>query len=138
MGFDAIWISSPLDNLEGHEMADGYHGYWHRNWEQISSRFGSEEDLHQLVTTYHDRGIYVMVDVVPNHVAPVDFDYSQIVPFNNEEHFHPFCHMDHGDQWSKENCRLCGATDRDCLPDLNQENSYVKDYLKYNYVRDLV
>ena len=82
MGFDAIWISSPLDNLEGHEEADGYHGYWHKNWEKINHHFGTEEDLHELVKTYQSNGIYVMVDVVPNHVAPVGHDYSGIYPFN--------------------------------------------------------
>ena len=47
MGFDAIWITSPLDNLE-----KGYHGYWHRNWEKVNSHFGTEEDLHELVKTF--------------------------------------------------------------------------------------
>ena len=72
-----------------------------------------------------------MVDVVPNHVAPVGHDYSSIMPFNREEHFHPECEMGE-DQWSKENCRLSG------LPDLAQENAFVKDYLKNNYVTELV
>ena len=40
------------------------------------------------------------------------------------------------DQWSKENCRLCGP--KSCLPDLAQEVDFVKSYLKENYVRDLV
>ena len=28
LGFDAIWISPVVDNLDG-----GYHGYWARHWE---------------------------------------------------------------------------------------------------------
>lgn len=36
MGFDAIWISPVVDNS-----ADGYHGYWARNWNAINSYFGS-------------------------------------------------------------------------------------------------
>jgi len=27
LGFDAIWISPVIDNIDG-----GYHGYWARNW----------------------------------------------------------------------------------------------------------
>ena len=37
MGFDAIWISPVIDNVEG-----GYHGYWAKNWEKVNSHFGSE------------------------------------------------------------------------------------------------
>lgn len=71
MGFDAIWISPVVDNTEG-----GYHGYWARNWNKLNSNFGSEEDLKSLVKACHDRDMFVMVDVVANHVGPVDGDYS--------------------------------------------------------------
>ena len=37
MGFDAIWISPVVDNIEG-----GYHGYWAANWEKTNSNFGSD------------------------------------------------------------------------------------------------
>lgn len=36
MGFDAIWISPVVANIEG-----GYHGYWASNWEEINSNFGT-------------------------------------------------------------------------------------------------
>ncbi len=71
LGFDAIWISPVVDNLDG-----GYHGYWARNWEKVNDHFGSEDQLKALVDTAHSMGIWVMVDVVANHVAPVGFDYS--------------------------------------------------------------
>jgi len=48
MGFDAIWISPVIDNLD-----KGYHGYWARNWEKINSQFGSEADLKSLVDACH-------------------------------------------------------------------------------------
>ena len=77
MGFDAIWISPIVANLAG-----GYHGYWATNWEQVNTNFGSADDLKALVNAAHAKGIYVMVDVVANHVAPVGDDFSQIYPFN--------------------------------------------------------
>ena len=77
MGFDAIWISPVVDNLD-----KGYHGYWAKDWEKINSNFGSEEDLKSMVNAAHSKGMYVMVDVVANHVAPVGDDFSQINPFN--------------------------------------------------------
>ena len=77
MGFDAIWISPVVDNIDG-----GYHGYWARNWEKVNAHFGTEQDLKNLVNTAHSKGIWVMVDVVANHVGPVGNDFSRIYPLN--------------------------------------------------------
>ena len=71
MGFDAIWISPVVDNLD-----PGYHGYWARNWEKTNAHFGSDDDLKNLVRAAHGKGMYVMVDVVANHVAPIGQDFS--------------------------------------------------------------
>ena len=89
MGFDAIWISPVVDNMDG-----GYHGYWARNWEERNSNFGSDDDLKNLVQACHDKGIYVMVDVVANHVAPIGDDFSQIYPLNQQEHYYADCDID--------------------------------------------
>ena len=37
MGFDAIWISPIVKNLD-----KGYHGYWASNWEEVNDHFGSK------------------------------------------------------------------------------------------------
>jgi alpha-amylase len=127
MGFDAIWISPVVDNLD-----PGYHGYWARNWEKVNDHFGSEDDLKNLVKAAHDKGIWVMVDVVGNHVAPIGQDFSQIYPLNRSEHYHSDCQItDWNDQGNVEYCRLAD------LPDLNQDNSYVRQYLK-DWVKGLV
>lgn len=130
MGFDAIWISPVVDNSDG-----GYHGYWARDWTKLNSHFGSENDLKALVSACHQRGIWVMVDVVANHVAPVGTDYHTINPFNKAEHYHDYCEIRDEDfknnQWRVENCRLAK------LPDLKQENNYVSGYL-YQWINSLV
>ena len=77
MGFDAIWISPVVENLSG-----GYHGYWATNWENVNTNFGSAQDLKDLVSAAHSRGIWVMVDVVAHHVGPVGNDFSKIYPLN--------------------------------------------------------
>ena len=65
-----------------------------------------------------------MVNVVSNYVAPFGTDYSQIYPFNSEEHYHNYCDIsDWTNQWKVENCRLSG------LPDLKQENEWVVETL---------
>lgn len=77
MGFDAIWISPIVDNLDG-----GYHGYWARNWEGVNTNFGSADDLKALVDAAHAKDIWVMVDVVANHSAPIGNDFGQLYPLN--------------------------------------------------------
>lgn len=120
LGFDAIWISPIVDNIE-----PGYHGYWARNWEKVNDHFGSEDDLKRLVDTAHSMGIWVMVDVVANHVGPVGYDFGQIYPLNRPEHYHNNCPInDWNNQWQVENCRLAD------LPDLNQDHPWVRKYLQ--------
>ena len=123
MGFDAIWISPIIDNTDG-----GYHGYWARDFYKLNARFGSDQEFRDFVSECHRRGIWVMVDIVLNHVGPVGTDYSSIKPFDSSEHYHDYCVIDGGDfdghnQWNVENCRLAG------LPDLNQSNEWVRTQL---------
>ena len=116
MGFDAIWISPVVDNIAG-----GYHGYWAANWNKLNENFGSEQDLKDLVQAAHDKGIWVMVDVVANHVGPVDMDFSRIAPFNSNDHYHDKCEINNwNDDHEVQFCRLAD------LPDLNQENGWVR------------
>ena len=108
MGFDAIWISPIVKNKE-----PGYHGYWATNWEDVNEHFGSKDDLKALVEAAHAKDIWVMVDVVANHVAPIGDDFSQIYPLNQSSHYHSDCDINWNDQNSVENCRLAGLPDLD-------------------------
>ena len=121
MGFDAIWISPILKNKEG-----SYHGYHNIDLYSINEHFGSSEDLKELIKACHEKNIWVILDAVPNHMAP-DTEVSSYIPFNKEEYFHDNCDIvDEKDQEQKEKCRLFG------LPDLNQENEFVKNtYLEW-------
>ena len=73
-----------------------------------------------------------MVDVVANHCANVNDDFSRITPFNKPEHYHENCPItDWNNQWMVENCRLYD------LPDLKQEDEYVKHTL-LDWIHNLV
>ena len=127
MGFDAIWISPIVENYAG-----SYHGYHLTNLYNLNSNFGSESDFQALITACHNKDIWVMVDVVANHVGPVGTDYSQVYPFNSADHYHDYCDItDWTNQWQIENCRLSG------LPDLKQENSWVTETL-LAWIKDIV
>ena len=119
MGFDAIWISPIVKNTEG-----SYHSYHTIDFYGINEHFGSEQDLIDLITECHKNDIWVMLDVVANHVGPIGFDFRTIKPFNSPEHYHDSCVItDWTNQKMVENCRLLD------LPDLKHENDFVADEL---------
>lgn len=130
MGFDAIWISPVVANTPG-----GYHGYWVSNLYEINEEFGTEEELKELIQACHDRDIWVMVDVVANHIGYVDnFDYSSIVPFNNASYYNPYVDcatVDPKNGSAYETCWLSG------LPDLDQNDPFVRDTLM-SWIADFV
>ena len=77
-----------MENLVGNS-GDGeaYHGYWAQNINAVNSNFGSESDLVALSAALHNRGMYLMVDIVTNHMGYLGcgtcVDYSVFTPFNS-------------------------------------------------------
>jgi len=133
MGFDAIWISPVVTNTQG-----GYHGYWAQDLYGINPSFGTPDDLRNLINECHSRGIWVMVDVVANHMGG-NVPISQIRPFNDQSHYHGCqacssnCQINDYTCFRPEvqQCRLAG------LPDLDQSNPFVRNSL-LTWIRDLV
>lgn len=127
MGFDAIWISPMPENY-----GDDYHGYGALNWYNPNPHFGDANSLKSMINTAHSKGIWVMLDVVANHVAYIDMDFQKVNPFNDPSHYHTKCQINNwNDQNEVEYCRLSN------LPDLNQDNQFVRDTLK-KWVKDTV
>lgn len=77
MGFDAIWISPVVINYP-----NAFHGYAAMNIYGINPHFGTVNDFLNLVNACHQNNIYMMVDVVANHMGNTNLDFSQNVPFN--------------------------------------------------------
>jgi len=76
-------------------------------WE-LNPHFGTEQDFKDLIAACHAKDIWVMVDIVMNHVGPVDMDFSKISPFNKAEYYHDKCQVtDWHNQTNVEYCRLC-------------------------------
>ncbi|MBD1381691.1 type I pullulanase [Metabacillus arenae] len=75
LGINTIWITPIVDNIdwdlrhdnEGHQY--GYHGYWAKNFTKMDEHLGDQEDMKELISKAHDKGIKIMVDVVLNHTG---------------------------------------------------------------------
>lgn len=131
MGFDAIWISPVVSNTH-----DGYHGYWASNLYEINPYFGGADGLRALVDACHKRNIWVMVDIVANHMGNLDRpgDFSQLHPFTDSSFYHPnvdCSQINPQDQSKLETCWLSQ------LPDLNQDIPHVRKTL-LDWIRNLV
>jgi len=134
MGFDAVWISPIVKNTD-----QGYHGYWAQDITSINEHFGTLSDLISLRNALNNRGMYLMIDVVGNHMGNPSQggSYSEFVPFNSAEHYHDCngcpgsCNIENwNNQAEVEHCRLSG------LPDLNQTNTFVRQNL-IKYIKSL-
>ncbi len=76
LGINALWLSPITQNPatafqefpEPKRFYSGYHGYWPISSSKIDHRFGTDEDLHQLVKTAHENDINILLDYVCNHV----------------------------------------------------------------------
>ncbi|MCA9619657.1 MAG: alpha-amylase [Myxococcales bacterium] len=69
LGVTALWISPVYKNVDTDAGVDGYHGYWPQDFTQPNPHFGDIKALRSLVSAAHERDIYIIVDVVTNHVG---------------------------------------------------------------------
>lgn len=137
MGFTAIQISPVVENIkENTGYGEAYHGYWPMNMYGINENFGTAGDLSHLSQALHDRGMYLMVDVVINDMAQAidgsmpdkPINYAALQPFNDEKFYHKYCNItDYDDDKIAQECWL-GVTNV-ALPDLDTESQEVSDMI---------
>ena len=138
LGCDAVWISPVVANAP-----NGFHGYWATNMYELNPNWGTPADFVALSAELHKRDMWLMVDVVANHMAALSMvhnNYSRLIPFDQPEYYHDCDGCDaqcNIDQWVPpnitqiEHCRLSE------LMDLNQSLPIVRDTLK-SWIHDLV
>lgn len=76
LGVNVLWMTPLVENIEGHVnegtgVSYGFHGYWTKDWTRIDPRFGTKEEVRQMVQSAHAKGLKVIMDVVINHTGPV-------------------------------------------------------------------
>ncbi len=87
LGVKAIWISPVSYNIDFTTDVLGnvyvpYHGYMPTDLNTVNPVMGSLTDLRNLIDAAHARGIYVILDIVVNHLA--DLMSSQTSSLNNQ------------------------------------------------------
>ena len=70
MGVKAIWMSGVQQNDQGKDLNyTPYHQYHPENFFKCDPAMGTFQDLKELIDACHARGIYVILDVAPNHMC---------------------------------------------------------------------
>ena len=137
LGITTVWTTPVASNGA---MPEAYHGYAATDLYAVDAHFGTIADYQHLSGTLHAQGMKLVIDLVPNHVgvehpwvhdppAPdwfhgtlahhsaVQHDFYQLV----DPHAPPEAWRNITDGW---------FTDQ--MPDLNQENPFVAQYLIQN------
>lgn len=70
LGVTALWIGPVWKQCASLET---YHGYGIQNFLEVDPRFGTRQDLRDLVDAAHDNGMYVLLDIIYNHAGNVFF-----------------------------------------------------------------
>jgi glycosidase len=139
LGITAVWLTPVVSNSSRPE---SYHGYAATDLYATDPRFGSVADYRALSESLHKQGLKLVIDLVPNHLgiqhpwvadppAPewfhgtlaehhrVQYDFLQLVdPHAPTAAWHDITHG-----WFT-----------DAMPDLNQSNPLVAQYLTQNAI----
>ncbi|MFB2865014.1 alpha-amylase family glycosyl hydrolase [Aeromonas sp. MdU4] len=77
LGATAVWMTPPVANQwwDPAQNYGGYHGYWARDMQKIDEHFGDLATYQALAEDLHKRGMYLIQDIVVNHVGNF-FTYS--------------------------------------------------------------
>jgi glycosidase len=145
LGVTAIWLTPWYNNPDDVTNCDkpwcpntNYHGYHAIDYYSVENRFGSMEDLREMIREAHKMGIKVVQDQVANHVG-IQHVWSKNPPLKNW--FSPYSQNTFNNSVllspnasEAERKNLLEGWFNELLPDLNQYEPEVKKYEIQNAV----
>lgn len=146
LGITALWLNPVVQNdmpayMESGRYNAGFHGYWQTEHYEVDKRLGGNEAYHQLIDAMHSKGLKIIQDVVYDFVGEKHFLYEDM-PDSIWFHWWPsYTNTAYKDQTLMD--PYASAIDKKImsdgwfakhLPDLNQENSMVANYLIQNSI----
>ena len=136
MGFTAIWLNPVLEN---HMPKSSYHGYSTTDYYRVDPRFGSNEEHKNLVVEARSKGIGIIMDMIVNHIGG-DHWWMSDVPAKDWLNF-PDQYVESSHEHDSVQDPYASDYDRTLftdgwfvptMPDLNQRNPLLADYLTQN------
>lgn len=138
LGVTALWLNPVFEN----NMPDySYHGYAITDFYNVDSRLGNNFEYKELVDECHTKGLKVIMDMVFNHCGSHHWFYKDLPMQDWVHQFSNFTRTNYRnsvicDPYSSEydeNLQNNGWFDT-TMPDLNQKNRFVANYLIQNSI----
>ena len=138
LGVTALWLNPVLENDQAYE---SYHGYAVSDHYRIDPRFGTNEKYGELVDMAHAKGMKVIMDVIFNHVGDEHYqikdlpgkDWIHQWPEYTKSNFRAAVVFDPNGSEADKRRMMDGWFDHH-MPDLNQENEHLANYLINNSI----
>lgn len=138
MGFTSLWLNPVLENDQPRA---SYHGYAITDFYKVDSRFGTNEDYKKLAELAKEKGIKLIMDMVFNHCGSKHW-WMEDLPSQDWIHYYPdFKITNHRRTVNQD--PYASESDTELMqdgwfvasmPDLNQENPFMKEYLIQNSI----
>jgi glycosidase len=138
LGITTVWMTPELEN----DMPQAsYHGYAVTDHYKIDPRYGTNELYKKYVETAHAKGMKVIKDIVHNHIGTGHWFYKDLPMKSWLNQWPKYTQTSYRDQTVMD--PHASAADRKqmldgwfvpSMPDLNQTNPYVQNYLTQNHI----
>ncbi len=133
LGVTTLWLNPVIEN----DMPDRTeHGYAFTDHYKIDPRIGGEKAYHRLIDSIHAKGMKIIQDAVYNHVGKYHFTVTDMpmkdwlhewpsytnTNYRDQVHFDPYAS-------EMEKKKMTDGWFTSSMPDLNQENPFVANFL---------
>lgn len=138
LGVTAIWMTPEIEN----DMPQAsYHGYAVTDHYKIDPRYGTNDLYKKYVEAAHAKGLKVIKDVVHNHIGTNHWFFKDLPMKSWLNQWPSYTQTNYRDQTVMD--IHASAADKKqmqdgwfvpSMPDLNQRNPYVQNYLTQNHI----
>ncbi len=139
LGITTVWITPVYSNAGE---PDSYHGYGATDMYAVDPHFGSLAEFRALAAALHARGMKLVLDTVPNHIGPAhpwvadepEPDWFHGTKAQHTEAQGDFLPLTDPHAPWRDQHKVTQGWFANRLPDMNQENPAVTQYLIQNAI----
>ncbi|WP_110833990.1 glycoside hydrolase family 13 protein [Pedobacter nutrimenti] len=138
LGITAIWMTPEIENDMQHA---SYHGYAATDHYKIDPRYGSNELYKAYVEKVHEKGMKVIKDIVHNHIGTGHYQFTDLPMKDWLNQWPVYTQTSYRDQpvmdihaSLADRKKMLDGWFVPSMPDLNQRNPYVQNYLTQNHI----
>ncbi len=138
LGVTTVWMTPEVEN----DMAQAsYHGYAVTDHYKIDPRYGTNARYKQYVELAHAKGMKVIKDIVHNHIGTQHWFYKDLPMKSWLNQWPKYTQTSYRDQTvmdthaaTADRKQMLNGWFVPSMPDLNEQNPYVQNYLTQNHI----